>query len=666
MRNDTLSTKPMIFFYFFILSFALHINAQTSTWYVDNAASGANNGTSWTDGWQSLADIQWGSIQPGDTILISGGADGSEKTYAEALTIKASGNETERITIQVGQEAGHNGTVVITGNQYWGILFDGSGMSVNGYCHYVTVSGQVGTGNECKIRVSDPDDSGIYIRGISSNFIIEYIEIAYNGADDAALGENGNAEIMGITEDIDSSIPIRGEIRFCRFHENDADDIHMTSSYQEIMEFGRLKIHHCEFYQYNDDCIEVGINGVDIYNNVFHDRDAYRSGHPDNIQSYGSYVRVYNNYFYNMLRTDSDEGNCNLYFHPTPATTGSHCSHLYAYNNVFYEDRIPPAGTCGAVQMGFGYGITSLSDVVLVNNTAIGSWGSALTIEFADLGSENIESIIIENNIFTDCARFPMLESAIGFAGDGNLIYGPHGSDSDVIVDYNVYHGEKADYLYYGGEDRRHTYEEFKINTGCQEHDVTTDPELDPVMSEELGVDMNNHKPINETAPVVDTGIDLSAFLNMDDFPELNAGKAGIVRSADAWDIGAFEYDLSESHILLQVKVFLEGPYLSQSMNTNLLVNGHLPFQSPYDTTSVSTFPDNVVDWVQVELRTLADGSGSNYRKSVFVRNDGQIVNLDGSEEIQITAPEDNYFIVVMHRNHLCVMSHEAVNIPQQ
>jgi len=56
-----------------IISFQFTYQANATDWYVDNTASGANTGTSWTDAWQSFTDISWGSIAPGDTVYISGG-----------------------------------------------------------------------------------------------------------------------------------------------------------------------------------------------------------------------------------------------------------------------------------------------------------------------------------------------------------------------------------------------------------------------------------------------------------------------------------------------------------------------------------------------------------------------------------------------------------------
>lgn len=113
----------------------------------------------------------------------------------------------------------------------------------------------------------------------------------------------------------------------------------------------------------------------------------------------------------------------------------------------------------------------------------------------------------------------------------------------------------------------------------------------------------------------------------------------------------------------ISVKVFLEGSYDSGTMNTGLQTGGHLPLESPYDATAVFSIPEDVVDWVMVELRTLVDGSGDNYTKSGFLRNDGVVVNPDGSEPLTFSAPEGDYFIAVIHRNHLGAMSADKVGV---
>ena len=63
-----------------LLVAGFQFSSQAASWYVDNAAGGANSGSSWANAWTSFAGIQWASIQPGDTLFISGGSTGSSKT----------------------------------------------------------------------------------------------------------------------------------------------------------------------------------------------------------------------------------------------------------------------------------------------------------------------------------------------------------------------------------------------------------------------------------------------------------------------------------------------------------------------------------------------------------------------------------------------------------
>ncbi|MBN2102517.1 fibronectin type III domain-containing protein [bacterium] len=114
---------------------------------------------------------------------------------------------------------------------------------------------------------------------------------------------------------------------------------------------------------------------------------------------------------------------------------------------------------------------------------------------------------------------------------------------------------------------------------------------------------------------------------------------------------------LAETDVKLQIKIFLEGPYHSGTMGTDLQTGGHIPLQSPYDATTLSSIPADVVDWVLVEIRSHADGSGDNYSQSAFVRQDGMVLDINGSEYLSMTAPEGNYYITIRHRNHLSVMS---------
>ena len=97
----------------FFLFFSFSVNATNH--YVDkNATSGGNNGTSWANAWESFAAINWGSIEPGDIIYISGGSD--SKVYYEQLYVgNVQGTAANPITIKNSYDAGHNGRVIIDG-----------------------------------------------------------------------------------------------------------------------------------------------------------------------------------------------------------------------------------------------------------------------------------------------------------------------------------------------------------------------------------------------------------------------------------------------------------------------------------------------------------------------------------------------------------------------
>jgi hypothetical protein len=81
--------------------------------YVDKNANGLNNGTSWTNAWQSFSNINWNAMGAGDTLFISGGMDST--TYNENLTVGASGNTSGLLVIRPGLSTGHNGRVIIAG-----------------------------------------------------------------------------------------------------------------------------------------------------------------------------------------------------------------------------------------------------------------------------------------------------------------------------------------------------------------------------------------------------------------------------------------------------------------------------------------------------------------------------------------------------------------------
>ena len=130
------------------------------------------------------------------------------------------------------------------------------------------------------------------------------------------------------------------------------------------------------------------------------------------------------------------------------------------------------------------------------------------------------------------------------------------------------------------------------------------------------------------------------------------------------------------ANILLDLTALLEGPFNGTSMVPGL--SGVIPFSQPYNaapwnytgTESVASFPPNTIDWVLVELRDAASAalatSGTRIaRKAAFIRNDGRIINLDGTQTVNFgpLTVSNNLFVLVHHRNHISVLSAAGLTV---
>ncbi|MBN3035023.1 MAG: hypothetical protein JW861_05510 [Bacteroidales bacterium] len=139
---------------------------------------------------------------------------------------------------------------------------------------------------------------------------------------------------------------------------------------------------------------------------------------------------------------------------------------------------------------------------------------------------------------------------------------------------------------------------------------------------------------------------------------------------------------ISAPGINLDLKVYLEGPYNTNTseMNTSLNTQGFIPLNQPYGpalpyygnnnpkwyytgTESVAVIPGGVVDWVLIELRdasSAANATGATVegKQALFLLADGSVVNLDGgSTPVFNVTIDQGLFVVVWHRNHIAIMN---------
>jgi hypothetical protein len=145
----------------------------------------------------------------------------------------------------------------------------------------------------------------------------------------------------------------------------------------------------------------------------------------------------------------------------------------------------------------------------------------------------------------------------------------------------------------------------------------------------------------------------------------------------DGTQVSAFSIDDIEVKMIffeidLNVKILLEGPYNGTTMDTNLNFQNLIPSSQPFNvspwnyagTETISELNSDVVDWILIELRSTPSHSQVVMRKPALLKKDGTIVDLDGSSKPTFYGLfEGDYYVVLMHRNHLPVMSKTRVTL---
>jgi hypothetical protein len=128
-------------------------------------------------------------------------------------------------------------------------------------------------------------------------------------------------------------------------------------------------------------------------------------------------------------------------------------------------------------------------------------------------------------------------------------------------------------------------------------------------------------------------------------------------------------------------RVFLSGNYNTNTglMNDNLRLLNLIPLVEPYTTTSpynqvytpvantggestssavLSNSGNNaIVDWVFLQLRDANNPAIVVATRSALLRRDGEIVDVDGISNVSFNINAGAYYLSVIHRNHLGVMS---------
>ena len=474
---------------------------MADNWYIDNAANGSNNGTSWTDAWESFGDISWGSIGAGDTIYISGGPD--TQTYTGPLTIGANGTNGNPIVIMTGAahptlSSGHDGFLIISGGN--------NGINYGSH-DYVVINGNDGAGN-INIRVTGTTSDGV----VASNSIsigLLYVHVYRCGNSDNDDGIQFSSCTGG------------SEIAYCDVEDSWQDAVKVSGHFTPNA-YGSVIVHHNYIHGMVDDGIS-GDGSVDVYNNNIGPWGTWSSatGHPDGMQMYAGYLRIYNNGFF----TDVWPGSNGLIFLNHAFGWNHDFDHIRVYNNSFFLSGEPYSGAHFfgvSIAAQGGTGNEDVDDVLIANNTFVDVGHVAISIT-SEVGDARFTNFIIKNNIIYNCK----LSGGPGVASFNGFDF----NNSTVDFDNNIINEGSAGRTGIGWDGSSYSISEF--NSTFSKSNITTAPVF---ITYSAGQGLSNDLHLHLTDLTArDGGISLSNYFSTD--------KDGVSRPQGAvWDIGAYEF----------------------------------------------------------------------------------------------------------------------------
>ncbi len=176
-------------------------------YYVDRDATGTGDGLSWVNASKTVVDLPWGSINGGDTVYVSGGADST--TYSPVYLYGKS--FVDYVVITRGKDAGHDGEV----------YFQNSGTAVSytfklGSCRYIKVTGFTLT------NTSTTDDS------LTVNSVFRSENGNYNIVDNCNIISSGTSTCVRSEGDTNLTISNDTLIVLSNNYSSEADNIHIS------------------------------------------------------------------------------------------------------------------------------------------------------------------------------------------------------------------------------------------------------------------------------------------------------------------------------------------------------------------------------------------------------------------------------------------------------
>jgi hypothetical protein len=329
---------------FVALIFCARGAVAASNWYVHKGATGANNGTSWTNAWNEMNQINFSGVACGDTIWLAGG------TYTTTLAVNKTCTSSSVLNINRVNLT----DAVPVAAAGWQSSFDSQVALLNANITiqgaYVTISGRIGAvaSNNFGIQVQCGPSSngcdGIDEAGTASHFTMSYIE-SYGPACAGPAGDNGTctntAHGLHATQTTDTLLFDHGWIHRYAVLVYTANWTNGTIQYTQLDSIAQTPNEHEDIsYNYTNTNFTMRYNT--IYGNP-NDGIFFDFGGTTNFQFYG-----------------------NVYYHSGGALItfkqGYSFGTAFIYNNVFQYD-----GAFGDFQ-GFIYDGGTMTGGAIENN----------------------------------------------------------------------------------------------------------------------------------------------------------------------------------------------------------------------------------------------------------------------------------------------------------
>jgi hypothetical protein len=490
---------------------------------VDKKATGDNTGRDWTNAWSSLSGIVWASIKPGDTLYLSGGASGA--TYNELLQVGSSGASNHPITIRVGQDPGHNSKVTLQAigldNQHWVTI---NGALSDSFVAPTNILGLRPMTNNIGLYCDNTNGPGLYLtdpNGIKLYWLC--VQQGRRGTIREAHGIWANVNRRGPTD--------FNEIKYCWIHHVDDDGIAWIGN-ALATHFGHQEVSFSIIENVGDDGLEAN-HGFSVHDCIL-GPSLFLNGHPDGIQSGGSYWKIYNNVFHDFF---------NSWLRLQAMQTNHH--DIWVYNNLFlsgrYGDPKVSIYNTGIEVVQYAAWLGELESmtwdrIVICNNTFYGARrlvGGAINWAKRDENTKGafvhnvtVTNSLFVNNLVVECGRGASAwrQELKSVPPWGSSVY--YADEPSLRWDYNVVTGTEAPECrrigYFG---KLNPSGEIMARFSIWKHNVSAPVKfMDPAQWDFA------LSPGDTTAR--HTGADLSTYFNHD---ILNRPRNGV------WDRGAFE-----------------------------------------------------------------------------------------------------------------------------